>query len=117
MGTDCWNKILNFHLSISLMRHNSHRSIQPSPSEQIAFPIRGRNQPYTLPLWGLQGRFWVAKGGRTGRQKGEKLLQGFLCINLLCCCFFFSQGWLLTRLNSIYCMQLLKEVSWSTDNP
>lgn len=31
--------------------------------------------------------------------------------------FFFSQGWLLTRLNSIYCMQLLKEVSWSTDNP
>lgn len=30
---------------------------------------------------------------------------------------FFSQGWLLTRLNSIYCTQLLKEVSWSTDNP
>jgi len=31
--------------------------------------------------------------------------------------FFHSRGWLLTRLNSIYCVHLLKEVSWSTDNP
>lgn len=55
-------------------------------------------------------------GGRSvpGETGGGKPLQGFLCISLL---FFFSQGWLLTRLNSIYCMQLLKEVSWSTDNP
>lgn len=48
-----------------------------------------------------------------GDRRG-KAAAGFLCISLL---FFFSQGWLLTRLNSIYCMQLLKEVSWSTDNP
>lgn len=71
------------------MRHNSQRSIQPSPSEQIALPIRGLIQPCTLPLWGLEGRFWVAKGGRTGRQRGEKLLQGFLCISLPCWFFFF----------------------------
>lgn len=89
MGTDCWNKILKFHLSISLMRHNSHGSIQPSPSEQMALPIRRLNQPCTLPLWGLEGKFGVAKGGRTGRQKGVKLLQGLLCISLLCCFFFF----------------------------
>lgn len=75
MGTDCWNKILNFHLSISLMRHNSHRSIQPSPSEQIALPIRGLNQPYTLPLW--REDFGSQKEGEQGDRKGKSCCRVF----------------------------------------
>lgn len=90
MGTDCWNKILNFHLSISLMRHNSHRSIQPSPSEQIALPIRGLNQPCTLPLWGLEGRFWVAKGGENRETEGRKAAAGFSLHQPSVLWFFFS---------------------------
>lgn len=49
-----------------------------------------------------------------------RLLQVFLCINLLWFLFiyfFCSPGWLLTRLSSVYGMHLLKDVSWSADNP
>lgn len=93
------------------MCYNSNRSIQPSPPEQITLPL---NCPRTPPLWGWEEERWVQEGEVCTQKTGGKLLQGFLCVSLL---FFFSQGWLLTRLNSIYCMQLLKEVSWSTDNP
>lgn len=68
------------------MCYNSNRSAQPSPCEQIALPTKGLNYPCS-PIW---SQHWeegccVAGGGGLypGRQEGEKLLQGFLCISLL----------------------------------
>lgn len=86
MGTDCRNKILNFHLSISLMRHNSHRSIQPSPSEQIALPIRGLNQPCTL---GPGGKILGGKRGENRETEGGKAAAGFSLHQPSVLVFFF----------------------------